>query len=651
MTEHENIAEQHHAEHGNLPYDPEEWAKRLAEARKQREKVLLNRSPDQNQKKGVSDKKNRQNNMLTRMAITRAQREEVLQKITKQKVPNSQKGTETLKVLGVRKKLDTTYNEAKLVIGTDGQTKLNVMSWASDIDEVEVKKPIQEPPAEELTQFTLTNAEKPRKHASSRPTSKRKIDVEQSGKAKSLRSREAIIVPVKTPTETSSFSKKSGTWMNPQLGVLLAFLIAPVGLLYANSSHFQAQIVSFSKNISNYRSSFQSNGYNIRISPAPSQPKLSVPKMTNTTLRSMTLPHIEERPEAFSKFSKPIEMVSGEETIHVIQTGHAGKRPAIAQYSPVLELPDYITVSNTENWPSPPAPISIKSASLLKEVDPASFALSDFWASPLSLESETFIVVHLPKNLPQERRRSVLERFEAEGISVESVASSPFTIKNTQVRFYHLEDQRMGEDLANFFDGVARDFTSFVPSPKRGLLELWVSGDGAKSAPSFQKPPTVAKPQVVARAVLAKPPMQHGNLFGKLSGIFNSGIERGESTKAGSDRNSVGSGVTTEVASNSTSAGGGKNNASSGGSKSSTGGNVGGSKGVDNEGSQPGKGGNRGGGKAGSKPGGKGGNSGGGKGGKGGNSGGGKGGKGGNSGGGKGGKGGNSGGGKGVHRN
>lgn len=57
-----------------------------------------------------------------------------------------------------------------------------------------------------------------------------------------------------------------------------------------------------------------------------------------------------------------------------------------------------------------------------------------------------------------------------------SAAPSPFSISQTQVRFYHLEDRAGAELVARIAGGVARDFTGHQPAPPSGTLELWLAG-------------------------------------------------------------------------------------------------------------------------------------------------------------------------------
>ena len=116
------------------------------------------------------------------------------------------------------------------------------------------------------------------------------------------------------------------------------------------------------------------------------------------------------------------------------------------------------------------------------------------------------VVVHAPDRIEPDRRQSVLLRLTESDWPAERAVSSPYTISETHVRYYHLEDRAAAEELAEVFDAAARDFTSYSPSPDEGLLELWLAGQGT---------PRQAKP-VRARAVAERATTSSPNLFTRI---------------------------------------------------------------------------------------------------------------------------------------
>ena len=72
---------------GNHPHDPENWKKRLAEARARREVVLLHRSSKANHDEQTSNETFSEKGILSRMALARARRKEVLSRLTDAKPP------------------------------------------------------------------------------------------------------------------------------------------------------------------------------------------------------------------------------------------------------------------------------------------------------------------------------------------------------------------------------------------------------------------------------------------------------------------------------------------------------------------------------------------------------------------------------------
>ncbi|MEM9798291.1 MAG: hypothetical protein AAF919_17500 [Pseudomonadota bacterium] len=90
------------------------------------------------------------------------------------------------------------------------------------------------------------------------------------------------------------------------------------------------------------------------------------------------------------------------------------------------------------------------------------------------------LVVQAPRNMSADQREAALARLEQDDWAPDTAVTSPFTISQTHVRYYHAADRPSAEALAALFDAEARDFTNFRPAPDDGLVELWLSGQGTQ---------------------------------------------------------------------------------------------------------------------------------------------------------------------------
>lgn len=103
------------------------------------------------------------------------------------------------------------------------------------------------------------------------------------------------------------------------------------------------------------------------------------------------------------------------------------------------------------------------------------------------------IALHIPEQTPSYRRDAAVSRLTETGWPTQ-IITTPFTIAETHVRYFHTQDRGSAEMLAEQLGSEVRDFTHFTPSPEDGYLELWLGGEGA--------PPQVrsAQPRVAAPA-------------------------------------------------------------------------------------------------------------------------------------------------------
>lgn len=75
-------------------------------------------------------------------------------------------------------------------------------------------------------------------------------------------------------------------------------------------------------------------------------------------------------------------------------------------------------------------------------------------------------------------------KLDEAGFTVTETAETGVTIRETNVRYYHLADAEAAQALAVQLDVTARDFTGFSPAPPQGMIEVWVKGTTADKAPA-----------------------------------------------------------------------------------------------------------------------------------------------------------------------
>ena len=197
----------------------------------------------------------------------------------------------------------------------------------------------------------------------------------------------------------------------------------------------------------------------------------------------------------------------------------------------------------------------------------------------------SLVAVYAPQRLAADQRDWAVSRLSQTGWPTnESV--TPFTIRESHVRYFHPQDRAAAEELATLLETASRDFTSFTPSPAPGYLEVWLGGRGA---PPQARPATTRTAAVTAqntRTARASAPAQ------------TAGEQAATATGWNSQSQSAHAGTGVPVGQNLGSAGEAGPGANSGGSSggSGSGGNSGGSGGGGNAGGGSGGGGNAGGG-------------------------------------------------------
>lgn len=93
-------------------------------------------------------------------------------------------------------------------------------------------------------------------------------------------------------------------------------------------------------------------------------------------------------------------------------------------------------------------------------------------------------------------------KLDAAGFTVTETAETGVTIRETNVRYYHLADAEAAQALAARLGVTARDFTGFSPTPPQGMIEVWVQGPATDKAPAVvvKKTKTKAKKKPAAPA-------------------------------------------------------------------------------------------------------------------------------------------------------
>jgi hypothetical protein len=118
-----------------------------------------------------------------------------------------------------------------------------------------------------------------------------------------------------------------------------------------------------------------------------------------------------------------------------------------------------------------------------ERVDPQMLVLASAPADQLALigAQVSRVAVYAPERLDADRRDWAAARLSKTGWQTVET-TTPYTIRETHVRYYHPQDRAAAEQLAMLLETTARDFTSFRPSPDAGYLEVWLGGRGAPQA-------------------------------------------------------------------------------------------------------------------------------------------------------------------------
>ena len=106
-------------------------------------------------------------------------------------------------------------------------------------------------------------------------------------------------------------------------------------------------------------------------------------------------------------------------------------------------------------------------------------------------EASLIFALHAPPSVDADTRASLTEALRLNGWPVDDPVTVGFTISETHLRYYHAADLEQAADVADRLDLPLRDFTAYRPSPRTGLVEIWMSGRASSSAPSAPAPVAV----------------------------------------------------------------------------------------------------------------------------------------------------------------
>lgn len=271
--------------------------------------------------------------------------------------------------------------------------------------------------------------------------------------------------------------------------------------------------------------------------------------------------------------------------------------------SPQLDMPHRMATPSADAdlattdgafWASAPTPAQ-------PQMTYPTFVPDTVFARPAARISR--VAVYSPARLASDRRDWAMSRLSETGWPTD-VATTPYTIAETHVRYFHAADQTAAESLAVLLDTSPRDFTSFSPAPETGHLEVWLGGQGTppQARPVVRRSPAPTTTDIVRTNRGSESQQAATGAGGQADSGRGSSERQQVSTSVSSSGLGTGSGTSTG-----TGTGGGSGNSAGSDAGSSGGGTGGGGGGTGSSGGGGGNGnGNGGGGNSGGNGGGNG---------------------------------------------
>lgn len=139
------------------------------------------------------------------------------------------------------------------------------------------------------------------------------------------------------------------------------------------------------------------------------------------------------------------------------------------------------------------------------------------------LDTTSTLRLHVPQKPAGPAAASATAALREAGFTDVVVARSPFTIRETQVRYYHKQDAGAAALAAGQTGALLRDFTGYAPKPALGVIEIWMAGS-SPGAGTTTRPKTAGSdlaelnPGAMVRSI--------GSAFSDLFRTFPHGNER-----------------------------------------------------------------------------------------------------------------------------
>ena len=522
---------------GDHPLDPEKWEQRLAEARARRDLVLLHRASKANREKQNRDQTASGKGTLSRMALARAQREEILSRLTD---ANRPKGPRLV------------YDTQRAILGSrtgnlhdvGGPDVLQTDEMAEAGTQPNETAPNAPPPYG----ASETQKEETPDPARNTPTPARAPGLDTAGAEGDTVAAPRLVVfpnlPEKVADAEREMERPAASF--PVLGVLRRrpealwiALLCLSGVFYANFRSDDEVVSAIGERTAPPVSSGAFSGLGTSVSAMTSAPQMPMPSLSSVQVQGRPLPGALQTYAVALNGLAVLQAAADPASSPPIDPGAAPGRPSVSLSPVTLPAPEQELLSVAGVFPEQTKPLYSVAPPVTASLLPVQQSWYDEWQAPNDIERVSHIAVNIPETVPTDRYQSVVTRIEESVFSADVVGTTPFNIAQTHVRYYHAMDRSAAEELANLFDAEARDFTSYSPAPEKGFLELWVSGEGAPPVPSVTRSAPAA-PIVVTRS--ARPPdmPRKASLFERISNAFGGLVDTG-GRRATSDRGSSGS--------------------------------------------------------------------------------------------------------------
>ncbi|MFQ5623192.1 MAG: hypothetical protein ACE5FS_07320, partial [Paracoccaceae bacterium] len=188
--------------------------------------------------------------------------------------------------------------------------------------------------------------------------------------------------------------------------------------------------------------------------------------------------------------------------------------PFPSGYAPPAVLASLLQVpagqTDTLFVPEPTAPVGKAAVPAATPADTGTGALD---------KSAYRIFVFAAPGLDQGRVDAATTSLRASGYTIRQPKRVGFRIGRNHVRYYYARDAEIARTLSAAIGGVARDFTSFSPSPPKGTVEVWLAGEvpssriARGSKPRVSPRPPKQDPRVQALRDSLVKRLRSGDLF------------------------------------------------------------------------------------------------------------------------------------------